>query len=486
MKVLKNYLYNTSYQLLSIILPIVTIPYISRVLGPSGTGLNTYTQSIVQYFVLFGMLGVNYYGNREIASSNNEKEKVSKKFFEIYILQMLTCLLAFVLYAVFVLFLNYNSSLMFIQSIYIISAFFDISWFFLGLEKFGGVVIRNTFVKIIGTILMFLFVKNENDVYLYAFIIAISTLIGQLVMWLSLKGYLVKVKFTVLLKEISIRKSFNNHFKGMLLLFIPQIAIQVFNIMDKILLGYHSGSADVAYYDGAYKVTRIALTLLTSLGTVMLPRMSKEIAAGNTKKVLEYLKKSLDFVLFFSIPLMAGLILIPPKFVPWFFGDGYQQVELLMPIISVIVLFIAVNNVIGVQYMIPSRMNKEYTISVVTGAVVDIIFNIIFVFILDLNAVGAAISLVIAEFSVVLVQMFYAKKILKQIISSETIKYIIASIIMFIFVNFVTTTMSAHIGATLIQALLGILVYGFVLIVLRAHIITMFLNMIQKSKKVFK
>ena len=482
MKIIKNYLYNVSYQLLAMILPIVTLPYVSRILGATGLGTYSFSYSIVQYFTLISLLGVTMYGNREIARTFDTKKRTST-FIEIYTFQFLTSFASLIVYLLFCyFFIKENQLIFYIQSIYIISCMFDISWFFMGLELFKKTVSRNMFTKILGTILIFTFVKKPSDLTLYVCILAISTLLGQLIMWSQLGSEIDKKQFFPTLKLTLKDKRFMNHLSGLMALFIPQIAIQVFTSMDKIILGLASSKAEVGFYDNANKIARMLMAIVTSLGTVMLPRMSKEISLGNAEKVDGYLKKSMAFMVLLSVPLMFGIAGISQTFVPVFFGPEFMKVTILLPIVSIIIFTIATNNVMGTQYLIPMGENKKYSISVILAAVVDIVFNLLFIVLLNWKSVGAAISLVLAETTLLLSFAYFTREKLHLFLTKEVIKSFAAGIFMCIIVFAISILYQPSIVVLLAEIVLGGIIYLSLMLLFRSKVINDSLMLIRNRK----
>ncbi len=188
MNIKKNFIYNVLYQILIMILPLITTPYIARVIGANGVGVQSYTYSVVNYFVLFAMLGVNNYGNRSIAAVRDDKEKLSKTFWSIYGLQAILSIIMLIIYMFYLIFItNENKVIAGIQSIYIFSALLDINWFFFGIENFKITVTRNAFIKVISAFSIFIFVKKQDDLYIYSLILVIGTIISQVILWFFYK-----------------------------------------------------------------------------------------------------------------------------------------------------------------------------------------------------------------------------------------------------------------------------------------------------------
>lgn len=311
----KNYVYNLIYQLLIIILPLITTPYLSRVLGADGVGIYSYTLSITTYFVLFGSLGVAMYGQREIAYIRDEEEKKTQTFWEILFLRFITMLISLILF-VFI-FANGKSDYNLYYKILIIEIIansLDISWFFQGLEEFKKTITRNIIVKIIGVICIFLFIKQAEHLWLYILIYVLSNLLGNLSLWLYLPKHLTKIRF----KNLNIKK----HIIPTITLFIPQIAMQVYLVLDKTMLGNILGDmSEVGNYEQSQKIIKTALTVVTALGTVVAPRIANVISNNNNKEVESYLENSFRFVWLLGFPIMMGLIAISRTLVPWFLGE---------------------------------------------------------------------------------------------------------------------------------------------------------------------
>ena len=352
---------------------------------------------------------------------------------------------------------------------------FDISWFFQGLEEFKKTVTRNIIVKTISVISIFTFVKTPNDLKLYFWIYVLSTLIGNLSLWAYLPKYLKKVKA----KQLNIIK----HIRPTIGLFIPQIAIQVYTVLDKTMIGaIIPDKSEVGFYEQGQKIIKMLLTVITSLGTVMLPRIANTYANGEKKKVAEYMKKSFNMVFLLSFPMIFGLISVSKTFVPIFFLLGYDKVAILMSVISPIILLIGLSNVTGTQYLLPTKRQKEYTISVVLGAIVNFVMNMCLIW--NFGAIGASIGTVIAELTVTLVQIYFVRKDFdfKNIFKLST-KYLVSSIIMFIVCITLRKFINNNLISTIVQVISGGIIYMVCLLILKDKII---FEIIEKLRKKIK
>ena len=419
----KNYIYNMVYQVLILILPLITTPYLSRVLGAEGIGIYGYTYSIVTYFILFGSLGVAMYGQREIAYAQENVEARKKVFIEIVIFRFITISIAIAFY--YFLFIRGTEYQIYYQILLLelIAAAFDISWFFQGMEEFKRTVTRNVLVRICSVSLVFILVKTKEDLAKFTLIYSLADLIGNLSLWLYVPKYIKGVK----VKNVNVFK----HLPQITLLFIPQIANQIYKILDTTMIGaLVSDKTETGYYEQGQKVIRLLLTIVTSLGVVMVPRMASTFASGDKEKIKSYMKMSFKFVFFLAFPIMFGIISISQAFVPVFFGSGYDKVVILINIISPILILMGMANVLGTQYLLPTKHQKEYTISVSIGVIFNFILN--YILIRKFASIGASVATVLSELIVVIIQFQFVKKEinLKNLFGMAW-KYLLSGMIMF-------------------------------------------------------
>lgn len=450
MKIIKNYLYNVFYQVFVLLVPLITMPYIARVLGPTGVGINSFTNSNTQYFILIGSIGVSLYGNRQIAYYRDDKAKTSQIFWEVFLMRMITILVALAAFFIFLGFEKSYHEAYLMQAILIVAAAFDISWFFMGFENFKVTVLRNIIVKLISLACIFIFVRGKGDLTLYIAVLSISQLIGNVTLFPYLKRYINLPNW----RELKIWR----HFKPSLVLFVPQIATQVYLILNKTMVGKMVSVEAAGFYDNSDKIVKMVLAIVTATGTVMLPRVANTFAKGDHEQVKKYLYLSFDFVSAVSIPMMFGIAAIAPKFATMFFGQAFDAVGPLMMIESLVILFIAWSNVLGVQYLLPTGHNKEFTISVTVGAVVNIILNIPLIMLLGTS--GAMIATVVSEFSVMSYQIYIVREELDlSKMMSETWKYLLSGMMMFIVILTMNLKLRFSMIQLVIQVLVGMVVY---------------------------
>lgn len=468
----KNFIYNISYQILILIIPFITTPYVSRVLGAEGVGTYSYTYSIAYYFMTFALLGINSYGNRLVAKVRDDKNKLSKEFLSLYTLQIVTSVIMIILYYIYIaIFEKEYLQIAIIQSIYVWSAVFDINWFFQGLEKFKLIVVRNSFIKLASLILIFIFVKNINDLWKYVLILSLGTLFSQIILYTFLRKYikLTKIKFTDVKK----------HIKLVLILFIPVVAVTFYKVMAKTMLGNLSTITEVGYYENAEKVINVPISIITAIGTVMLPSISNLISKGEEEKVEGYLYKMTKFMYFLVIPMTLGIILVSDNFVNLYLGSEFDKSSIILKILSISMIFSSTANVLRTQYLIPKEKDRGYVVSVILGAIVNFIFNMIFIN--YWQAMGAAIVTVMAEATVAIAQLVYVRKQvnIKSILTSS-IKYILVGMIMFGVCMLYNLIELQPILELLLQIATGVIVYVGILFITKDEFIIEIINKIKE------
>ncbi len=448
----KNFIYNIVYQVLVLILPLITVPYVSRTLGADGLGIYSYTYSIAYYFMIVAMLGLNNYGNRTIAKVKDDQEKLSKEFCSIYAFQLLSSVIMVIAYFLYVLmFDNEYRLIAFIQIMYVISSVFDINWFFFGIEKFKLTITRNTLIKVLSLILIFIFVKTPDDVWKYTVILSGSTLFSNLVLFSFLKKY---VKFVRINK-----KEILKHFKPCIVLFLPVISVSIYKIMDKIMLGVMSTVTEVGYYENAEKIIQVPIAIITALGTVMLPRVSNMLYNNQEEEVKKTISKTMPFIMFLAFPMMFGIIAISKDFSLIFFGEQFEKSAYLMQLLAITIIFLSWGNVIRTQYLIPKEKDKEYVISAILGAIVNFLINSWLI--PKYASIGACIGTVLAEFVVMFYQSLVVRHelFLKKYIQ-ESIGFLLKSIVMFVIIIIIGNNIRDNsILRMVTQIFVGVIIY---------------------------
>jgi len=357
--------------------------------------------SITQYFALIAMLGISDHGNRSIAAVRDDKKNVSKRFWNIYIIQLITSILSILVYVIACdIYLTEYYAISLLQIIYLISFIFDINWFFWGLEKFKITVTRNFFIKIVSIILIFSFVKERSDLPQYVLIVSLSALVSNAILLFFIRKEIIWVK--------PCTKDILTNIKPCLTLFIPLVARSIFVFMDKILLGNLCPISQVGFYENAEKIILAPTSILTALGTVMLPKLSNLIYNKQFDTVKQYTQISMNYIMFLGCGFSFGVAAVAPIFAPIFLGAEFQPCGTIMQVMSFTILPVGIANVLRTQCLIPRHCDFSYVISVGLGAVVNLIIDLLLI--PNLGAVGASIGWLAAEIVITIYQSIVARK----------------------------------------------------------------------------
>ena len=449
-KVTINYLYNVTYQILNFIMPIITAPYLSRTLGADNLGIYGYTYSIAYWFILFGNMGIGLYGSKEIAKVSDNKEKLSKKFSEIFMLQFSCSMISMIIfYFVFGLFKFEYQMVFLIQGILIISSALDINWVYVGLEDFKKTTLRGIVSKVLLIIGLFLLIKSDSDLYTYTFLLAFINIFNSVFIWKGL--------FKILDFKIPKFKDLLPHLKENFLLFIPQISASIYSVFDQTMIGMlYSDVSEVAFYNQAHRIINMLLYLVTTIGTVMLPNIIKQ--RDDKEKVNYVTNATFKIALLLAIPIAIGFSALAPFLISWFLAPNFYKVASIIAYLSPIIIFISLSNVFGVQYLIVFDETKKFTISVTIGCFVNLILNALLIS--KFGAYGAAIASCITEFSVLLIQFFFVKKRFnfKGVVTCF-LKYLFAASIMGIAVYYIGILLGNRLLTNIVQVIIGVLIY---------------------------
>ena len=473
----KNIIYNISYQILILIVPFITSPYVSRVLGPEGLGTYSVTTAIVKYFTLFALLGMSNYGNRTIAKNKDSKENLSVTFWNLYYFQLISSSIVLMVYVIYLMVAGIdNYGLVSLCQIpYMLSSVFEISWFFYGMENFKGIVTRNAVVKILTTIAVFVFVKERGDAWVYVLINSLSLLIGQLCLW------------PFVFKYVSWKKPnwniIRSHFKPNCVLMISVIAVSVYTLMDKIMIEWMTTTTEVGYYENTEKIVAIANNAAGAVGAVMLPRVSNLRASGSDDKVLSYISKSMKYIMLIAVALAFGIAGVSKSFSVIYYGKEFERCGTLLMMISPAIVFYAASNILRNQYLLPKDMDRVFVTATVSASILNFVLNSIFIPVY--GALGAVIGTVGAQFGELAYQALKTRKelpIKKYIL--DVIPYIFFGAIMF----FVCKRIEEIEGISVMSLITQIIIGGLIFLILVSiyFIITrdeLFNSIINKIKK---
>lgn len=456
--------------MVALMVPIITTPYVSRVLGADGVGAYSYTYSMATYFVMFGNLGVNEYGQIKVAGSRDKRE-TSQLFWELVLFKIiLTTGSLFLFWATVGIHSKYWK-LYLVLGFYFLASMTDIAWFLQGMEEFKKTAFRSSFIKISGVLLIVCFVKQPQDVYKYAAIIHLSTILGNLALWGYMPRYLEKVRF----KELHVFQ----HTRQSLTFFLPVIAASVYSVMDKNMIGWITQSeAENGYYEQAHKIQQTILQAVLALSTVLLPRITYLFKTEKAKEIKKLLNRLLQFVACISFPLSLGLIGVADKLVPWFLGEEFRPGIVLLQIFSLLIILIAYDNFIGHQCLMARGMQREFNIGIICGAAANFILNSFLI--PGLGSKGAAIASVLSEVVIFSIFFYYGRDLLEvRKIACFTCRYLLAAIIMLICVKLVGDQIKSTAGM-IAQVGIGGVVYLGLCFLMRDNI---FLEMFAKLRK---
>ncbi len=460
-----NFIFNFISQILTLIIPLITTPYLSRVLHEAGNGQYSYSVSIITYFILFSNLGFDIYGQRQIAAYQDDKEKKSKVFWELFILRSITTGISLiVLYSIAfsVGFGENYTKLIFLLSIQVIAIPFDIQFLYRGDENFKSIAIRTVAMKLIGLVCVFVFVKNESHTWLYALFMSVSVIASNLIMWLTVFKH---VKF-VKLKELSLIR----HIKPSILIFLPTLAVTVYSVFDKTMIGLLSENPDYenGCYEQAYKLNSVALLPITFISSVMISRNAHDYENGDTDAVKRHLYLASNYVWMLGVPLIVGFAVLSENVCSWFLGEGYSEAPLILQIMSVRFIVSGLGVVFGDQLFIAIKKEKFPTIATSIAACVNVLLN--YFLIKKYGAVGAAIATAICE---TLVTFILAVMVIKgKYLSITKIlafcwKYVIAASVMFVPIFFINKYLNYSVWSFLLCAFTGLVTYTALLIILK-------------------
>ena len=455
----KNYIYNLLYQIFSLAIPLITAPYLARILKPDGIGAYSFANSITSYFVLLAALGTSSYAAREGARIRDDKQKLSKLFYEITILRIIMTAISYLLFFIIVKNNDYNLALYLTCGFSILTVGIDSSWFLESVENFKLLSLKDFIAKIISLVLIFTLVKTKSDLVLY---IAIQT-IGILIPNLLLTIFIFKKLEKVSLKDIKIIK----HLKETLVYFIPSIATSIYSILDKTMIGLILKSDfESGYYDQAYKIHQIILTMITSLSTVIGARTSHLFAIGEEKEIKDIIYKAFRFLGIISIPAIVGIQLCSENFVLWYYGDDYIKVASLIRCFSPLILIIGISNILGGAYLTPVGKRKQSAIALIVGSIFNLIVN--FICIPVFSTYGAILGSITAETVITILYVILSKNFvsIKKMFCSYY-RYIIASLIMGVFVYFIGFVNLVGPLVSILQVTVGVITYGLVLCVMK-------------------
>lgn len=472
----KNLLYNTIYQVFTILTPFITAPYLSRTLGPEKLGIQSFTSSVQSYFLLLAALGTQSYGTREIARHRDDISECSRLFWEIEFMTIVTSSLAVFAWLILIVMSSRYQIYYMVMIPYLFASMFNITWFFYGLEKFQVTVIRNIFFQVMEIILMFVFVRSEENLVAYMIILSISKLLSSVSLWSFIPKYTVKVCF----RELRILY----HFRQTLVYFIPTIATSIYTMLDKTLIGLITNdNFQNGYYEQAEKLIRIAKAIsFSAINSVVGVRISYLFAEHKIDEIHIRIENTMNYIFFMGVGSACGIAAIARNFVPIFFGEGYVNVEYLLYIFSPIIVIIGVGNCMGSHYYTPSGRRAQSSKYLIVGSCINLVMNLCLI--PKFGAFGAATASVLAEF---VISSLYVKNseqyMTARLLFSIGWKKVVAGICMLVIVFGVGNLLGQSILTLILQILIGLCIYILGLLLLRDDWIKNYLfNFVKKLR----
>lgn len=399
----KNFAYNILLNLSRVVLPLITAPYVSRILEPDGIGINGFANTYVTYFVLVALLGIPTYGIREVAKVSDSKEKMSEFVSQMMTIAIVCTLVVTVIFIVSVFLipqLAENYAIILVAGTALYFAPFQIDWFFQGVEKFDFITKRTLAIRIVSIICIFLFIKEKSDLLLYVAIGALGGVVGNIWSYFALRKYGVKVKFSL--------RNARKHLKPLMILFSSSVAISVYVLLDTVMLGFISNYSQVGYYTNATFITRTLLMFITSLAAVVIPRLSQYARDKNIAEIETIVRKSFSIISFLAIPMVVGIFCSAADFSTLFFGKEFLGVAWPLAITSLLLIAIGYNNITGVQILIGMGFDKLFLKAVLIGAGLNVVLNLILI--PFYGAIGASIASVSAETLILFITYLFVRR----------------------------------------------------------------------------
>ena len=449
----KNAAYNVAYRVFSVLLPLVTAPYLSRTVGTYGVGLYSKAWSISYIFCLIGMLGLNDYGVRTIAQARDDRKELDRTFSEIWQMQLLVAGITLIFWFGYVFLIAGEEKVLALHlTMMSVSCLVSFDWCLMGLDIFKPIALRNTFVKTAAAVCVFIFVKNENDLWIYAFVWSLATLLGNLSCAVTLKG---KVTYY----RVPMRDSLK-HLRPCAVLFISVMAVNIYRTMDKVMVSAIAGLDQNGLYENAEKIIYCLSGFILAIGTVMMPKISNWQKRGETEKIARNIDKSMDLVICMVSAMAFGVAAVADRFAPLFYGEDFRYSGTLMAPLGFSLIMIGFANVIRTQVVLPQKRDTIFVKSVCCGAVVNLFVNALLI--PSMKSMGAVVGTLLAELTVPVVQFIILRKELpyKTYISYVGIYAVIGGI-MLVCVRLVAKWLPAETWVNLgIMTATGIVVYG--------------------------
>ena len=396
----RNATYNVMLNVSRVIFPLITAPYISRILEPNGIGLFNFANTYAGYFALFAVLGIPTYGIREVAKKHDDKVELSKLVSELISLSFIVTCIVTLIYIASIFFigqLDENRTLFLVAGFVLYFAPFRIDWFYSGLEQFEYITLRSILIRLASIVCMFIFVHTKSDLLIYMILNVCGTICGDVWNYVKLLHSGIRPRLTF----VGLKK----HLSPLFILFTSSIAASIYWVLDTLMLGFMTNYQQVGFYNNAMHISRSVVSIVTSLGAVTIPKMSQYCEAMEYDNINNLASKSILFVSSFAFPMAVGLACLAPTFVPLFFGAEFSGSVVPLMISSLIIIFVGLNNISCLQILVSLGYDKVYFYSILIGAISNFLLNLILIPIL--GAKGASIASAFAEFLVLGSSVWY-------------------------------------------------------------------------------
>ena len=471
-----NFLMNVMLTMSSFIFPLITFPYISRILLPIGTGKVSFATSIVTYFSMFAQLGIPTYGIRACARVRDSREELTRTAQELLSINLIMSVISYAVLFILVLTVprfRAEKNLYVILSFTIILTAIGMEWLYKALEQYTYITIRSVIFKFIALMAMFLLVHDQKDYVVYGGITIFAASASNILNLLNAHKYID-------LKPIG-NYNFKRHMKPILIFFAMSCATTIYTNLDTVMLGFMSTDVDVGYYNAAVKIKVILVSIVTSLGTVLLPRASYYIQQGKLKEFRKITEKALNFVVLLAMPLMLYFIYYAKEGIYFLSGSAYSGSIVPMQVIMPTLLLIGITNILGIQILVPMGREKVVLYSEIVGAIVDVIINALLI--PQYASTGAAIGTLIAEFAVFLVQFVALKVEVKDAFRSiHYRRIIIALIFSSVGCLWIKYFLEGYFKILVLSSILFFGIYGVVLLIFREEMVIEIVNIVIKKK----
>lgn len=452
-----NAFMNVILTLSNIIFPMISFPYITRVLSVEGIGKYNFYTGIGNYAILFAGMGISTYGVKKCAQVKTDRQMLSKTVQELLIVKCI-CSVCVLLILIFMCIgipkFRSDISLFFIQCFLVLFNILNIEWLFSGLEEYEYVTKRSILFKLLSLLLLFIFVRHENDYVVYSLIIAFSSVGGLVCNLIYSRKFVTYKKFS----EYNLKV----HIKPALTLFAAILAVNIYTNLDTVMLGFMCNDSSVGYYSVAVKIKTILLSLVNAISAVLLPRFTSYIAQGQIEKYNFMIKKSILYIAYIAIPLTFFFVFQAKNTILVIAGQNYAQATRTMQILMPILIISGFSNITGNQILLPNSLDRYFMQAVILGAVIDCVFNLLLIPVWEYN--GAALATLFAEIGQTTIQIYYSRKYLKSNVDWKNLLKILS---LTCFLTFVCCGLLGHIteNAFLNIFISGVL-FGFLYIVL--------------------